>query len=116
MSARPLERLPTIRAKLGSTIVVAVGVTIVLSYFLIGFALRNSPRDTEAVMALKAARQAVLGRLQPIPEGTMLVRRSADGSVTIEGSNLQVLPPTFDDGAPHWGVVGANVYASVPNP
>jgi signal transduction histidine kinase len=116
MSARPLERLPTIRAKLGSTIVVAVGVTIVLSYFLIGFALRNSPRDTEAVMALKAARQAVLGRLQPIPEGTMVVRRSADGSVTIEGSNLQVLPPTFDDGAPHWGVVGANVYASVPNP
>jgi signal transduction histidine kinase len=116
MSARPLERLPTIRAKLGSTIVVAVGVTIVLSYFLIGFALRNSPRDTEAVTALKAARQAVLGRLQPIPEGTMVVRRSADGTVTIEGSNLQVLPPTFDDGAPHWGVVGANVYASVPNP
>ncbi len=116
MSARPLERLPTIRAKLGSTIVVAVGVTIVLSYFLIGFALRNSPRDTEAVTALKTARQAALGRLEPIPDGTMVVRRSADGTVTVEGSNLQVLPPTFRDGAPHWGVVGANVYASIPDP
>ena len=63
MSARPFEKLPTIRAKLGSTIVVAVAVTIVLSYFLIGFALRNSPRDTEAVAALKTARQAALGRL-----------------------------------------------------
>jgi signal transduction histidine kinase len=116
MSSQPLERLPTIRAKLGSTIVVAVGVTIVLSYFLIGFALRNSPRDTEAVVALKTARRAATGRLEPIPEGVMVVRRSAEGAVTIEGSNLEVLPPTFDDGAPHWGVLGANVYASIPDP
>ena len=114
--SRPLERLPTIRAKLGSTIVVAVAVTIVLSYFLIGFALRNSPRDTEAVSAMRTARQAIVGRLPSIPEGTMLVRRSADGSVTIEGTSLDVLPPAFVDGAPHWGVVGANVYASIPHP
>ena len=39
MSARPLEKLPTIRGKLGSTIVVAVGITIFISYALIGFAL-----------------------------------------------------------------------------
>ncbi len=32
MSSRPLERLPTIRAKLGSTIVFAVTVTILLSF------------------------------------------------------------------------------------
>ncbi len=115
MSARPFEKLPTIRAKLGSTIVVAVAVTIVLSYFLIGFALRNSPRDTEAVAALKTARQAALGRLQPVPEGTMVVRRSADGTVTVEGSDLEVLPRPFDDGQSHWGVIGANVYASVPD-
>ena len=116
MSARPLERLPTIRAKLGSTIVIAVAVTIVLSYFLIGFALRNSPRDTEAVDALRTARQAVVGRLPQIPAGTMIVRRTADGTVTIEGTSLDVLPPDFVDGAPHWGVVGANVYASIPHP
>jgi len=116
VSARPLERLPTIRAKLGSTIVVAVAVTIVLSYFLIGFALRNSPRDTEAVDAMRTARQAVVGRLPEIPAGTMIVRRTVDGTVTIEGASLGVLPPVFDDGAPHWGVVGANVYASIPHP
>jgi signal transduction histidine kinase len=116
VSTRPLERLPTIRAKLGSTIVVAVAVTIVLSYFLIGFALRNSPRDTEAVDALRTARQAVVGRLPQIPAGTMIVRRTPDGTVTIEGASLDVLPPVFDDGAPHWGVVGANVYASIPHP
>ena len=52
VSARPLEKLPTIRGKLGSTIVVAVGITIFISYALIGFALRNSPRDSEAIDAL----------------------------------------------------------------
>ena len=116
MSSRPLERLPTIRAKLGSTIVIAVAVTIVLSYALIGFALRNSPRDAEAVAALKAARQAALGRLDPIPEGTMVVRRTLDGTVTIQGTSLEVLPPSFDDGAPHWGVVSVYVYGSIPHP
>jgi signal transduction histidine kinase len=116
VSARPFERLPTIRAKLGSTIVVAVAVTIVLSYFLIGFALRNSPRDTETVDALRIARQAAAGRLPEIPPGTMIVRRMPDGSVTIEGASLEVLPPAFADGTPHWGVVGANVYVSVPDP
>ncbi len=116
MSARPLERLPTIRAKLGSTIVVAVAVTIVLSYVLIGFALRNTPLDTEAVAALRTARLAIAGRLPSVPEGTMLVRRFADGAVTIEGTSLDVLPPEFTDGAPHWGVVTVHVYASVPHP
>jgi signal transduction histidine kinase len=116
VSARPLERLPTIRAKLGSTIVVGVAVTIVLSYFLIGYALRNSPRDTEAVDALRIARQAAVGRLPEVPAGTMIVKRGLDGSVSIEGTQLDVLPPAFEDGAPHWGVVGANVYASIPDP
>jgi signal transduction histidine kinase len=116
VSARPLEKLPTIRAKLGSTIVVGVFVAIVLSYFLIGYALRNSPRDSEAVDAMRYARQDIVGRLPEIPQGTMIVRRGFDGTVTIEGTQLDVLPPQFDDGAPHWGVVGANVYASIPDP
>ena len=44
---------------------------------------------------------------RPHPAGTMIVRRSADGDLTIEGANLGVLPPVFDDGVPHWGVVGS---------
>ena len=63
VSARPLEKLPTIRGKLGSTIVVAVGITIVISYALIGFALRNSPRDSEAIDALALARQVASGEV-----------------------------------------------------
>ena len=32
----------------------------------------------------------------------------------MQGENLGVLPPVFEDGVPHWGVVGKNVYATVP--
>jgi signal transduction histidine kinase len=37
---RPLEKLPTIRAKLGSAIVFAVGMTLLLVYLFLGFALQ----------------------------------------------------------------------------
>ncbi len=63
MSSRPLGRLPTIRGKLGATIVIAVAITIVISYALIGFALRESPRDSEAIRALTLARQLASGEL-----------------------------------------------------
>ena len=46
------------------------------------------------------------------PTGTMIVRRSATGELTVSGENLGILPPIFEDGVPHWGVVGRNVYAS----
>ncbi|MBI3648565.1 MAG: HAMP domain-containing protein [Actinobacteria bacterium] len=112
MSSRPLERLPTIRAKLGSTIVFAVVVTILLSYVLIAFQLRNTPRASEAIDTLAAARRVIQGR--PIPENMMVVTRAPDGTVTIRGNDLGVLPPKYTDGVPHWGVVGANSYAVVP--
>jgi signal transduction histidine kinase len=114
VSARPLERLPTIRAKLGSTIVFAVTVTILLSYVLIAFQLRSTPRDSEAVDTLAAARSAIQGKLDPIPDGMMVVTRAPDGTLTVQGADLNVLPPTYTDGVPHWGVVGANAYAVVP--
>lgn len=38
---RPLDRLPTIRSKLGAVIVFAVGVTILLMYFAIGLTFRH---------------------------------------------------------------------------
>ncbi|MGH2526434.1 MAG: hypothetical protein ACRDG2_06775, partial [Actinomycetota bacterium] len=52
---RPFEKLPTIRAKLGSVIVFAVGLTVALVYFLLGFALRNSFRDADLVELLRLA-------------------------------------------------------------
>ena len=47
MAMRPLDRLPSIRAKLGSVIVFAVAVTILILYIAMGFALRRSERDRE---------------------------------------------------------------------
>ena len=47
MAMRPLDRLPSIRAKLGSVIVFAVAVTILILYVAMGFALRSSERDRE---------------------------------------------------------------------
>jgi len=114
VSARPLEKLPTIRGKLGSTIVVAVGITIAISYGLIAFALRNSPKDSEAIDAISLARKVVNGDVSSPPAGTMIVRRTSTGEVSVEGENLGVLPPDFDDGTPHWGVIGKNVYAFLP--
>jgi signal transduction histidine kinase len=114
MAMRPLEKLPSIRAKLGSAIVLAVAMTLLISYLLIGFYLRDTPKASEALDALKVANQAASGQLESIPPDTAIVRRSADGVVTIEGSSYSVNPPVFTDEIPHWGVVGHITYASVP--
>jgi signal transduction histidine kinase len=114
VSSRPLERLPTIRGKLGATIVVAVAITILISYALIGFALRNSPRDSEAIDALALARQIAAGEVADPPADTMVVRRTVSGEVTVEGVNLGVLPPDTPGRVPRWGVIGNNVWASIP--
>jgi len=114
VAMRPLEKLPSIRAKLGSVIVLAVGMTLLISYLLIGFYLRDSPKDSEAIDTLRLANQAATGQLESIPSDTAIVRRSVTGGVTIEGKGFSVLPPEFEDGIPHWGVVGHITYASVP--
>ena len=62
MATRPFDRLTSIRAKLGSTVVIAVGLALLISYLLIAFALRNSPRDSEAIDALSLARKAATGQ------------------------------------------------------
>src|SRR6478736_3078430 len=111
---RPLEKLPTIRAKLGSVIVFAVAVTLIVSYVPIAFYLRNSPRDTEEIAALGLAGRAALGPLDHIPGNTMIVTRDPDGNVTVQGADLHLQVPTFDDGVPHWGVTGRITYAAVP--
>ncbi len=113
MSTR-LERLPTIRAKLGSTIVFAVAMTILISYVAIGFVLRDTPRDSEAIEALATARGYARGRLDSAPAGTMIVVRTSSGSETTEGAAFNVTTPTFRDRLPHWGVVKRYVYAFLP--
>jgi signal transduction histidine kinase len=114
VSTRPLQKLPTIRGKLGATIVVAVAITLLISYVLIGFALRNSPRDSEAIDALAMARKLATGAVTTPPANVMVIRVSSDGVTTMEGAQLGVLPPTFTDGVPHWGVVAKDVYAFLP--
>jgi signal transduction histidine kinase len=56
VAMRPLDRLPSIRAKLGSVIVFAVAVTILIMYVAVGFALRRSERDRQFVRVLGEAR------------------------------------------------------------
>lgn len=111
---RPLEKLPSIRAKLGFVIVLAVAMTLLISYAVIGYALRDSPRDSEAIDALAVAREVAAGRIIDPPSGTAFVRRSASGDVSIVGTSFTVLPPEFNDGVPHWGIIGHITYASVP--
>ncbi len=114
MAMRPLEKLPTIRAKLGSVIVLAVAVTLLVSYLIIGFALRNSPKDTEAVRLLAIARTFVTDPDANVPGGTMIVLRSSTGTEAVLGVDLGVDPPVSEDGVPHWGVIGRVSWASVP--
>ena len=65
---RPLDRLPTIRAKLGSVIVFAVAVTILIMYIAVGFALRQSERDRELRQLLGEAQG--VAALSFTPAGT----------------------------------------------
>ena len=61
---RPLDRLPSIRAKLGLVIVFAVGMTVLLVYLLLGYALRNTSHDTERLQLLHTARLGSCDRPQ----------------------------------------------------
>lgn len=109
---RPLDRLPTIRAKLGSTIVFAVGMTIVLVYFLLGFALRNSSRGADLIELLRVADRSAGGTLEKVPEGvTVLLLR--DGRFFWYGTK-GTPPPKFDDGRVHLGVANGIEFAAVP--
>jgi signal transduction histidine kinase len=62
MAMRPLDRLPSIRAKLGAVIVFAVAVTIFIMYIALGFTLRKFERDQQFSEELgKAQGVAALG-------------------------------------------------------
>lgn len=112
---RPLERLPTIRAKLGSTIVFAVAMTLALVFLLLGYALRTTPRADERLdllrLASTAAARVAAGR--PVPETgeAVLVHVAVPGgSVGVLGAEV----PGFRDGRIHAGTSGNVDYAAVP--
>ncbi|MGH2719183.1 MAG: sensor histidine kinase [Actinomycetota bacterium] len=57
LDRQPLERLPTIKAKLGTITVFAVAVTVVCLYVLVGYALRDSESEVAFRQSLSAARE-----------------------------------------------------------
>ena len=112
MSTRPLERLPTIRGKLGSTIVFAVGMTVVLIFLMLGYALRGSARDSDRLQLLTAARRAAGGPTQLPPSGVTIARVTSAG-VPI-GAPAPMTLPSDPDLMTHIGQSGSYEYAVVP--
>jgi signal transduction histidine kinase len=108
---RPLEKLPTIRAKLGSVIVFAVGITVVLVYFLLALALGSSFRDADLVELLRIAQTRSTEADSELPRGVSLARLE-DGAFEWIGDELGG-PPRFAGGV-HVGVIDGIEYAAVP--
>jgi signal transduction histidine kinase len=85
----PLENLPTIRAKLGSTIIFAVGVTLLLVYVILGVAGVLAIRDSlwqlalagaaAAAIALAMARWLARGMTQPLRDMARAAHRMEMG-------------------------------------
>lgn len=87
---RPLDKLPTIRAKLGSTIVFAVGMTLLFVYVILGFGFRVfAIREhwlqilvaggVAAATALLLARWLARGMTQPLRDMAQAARRMETG-------------------------------------
>lgn len=110
MSSRPLERLPTIRAKLGSTIIFAVGMTVLLIFALLGYALRESPRDSDRLRLIAAARRTADGSLSQPPSAISILRTQPGEAPTVAGQRL----PALSDGLVRVGIAGGLEYAVVP--
>jgi signal transduction histidine kinase len=111
VAMRPLEKLPTIRSKLGSVIVIAVGVTVILVFGMLAYALRDTQRDTQRLQLLRVARRAAAGEISNAP-GVTIVRVSREG-VVLEGTPPGPLP-YFTDGMVHVGRTPEFDYAVAP--
>jgi signal transduction histidine kinase len=110
---RPLDRLPSIRAKLGLVIVFAVGITVVLVYLLLGYALRNSTHDTEQLQLLETAKRAAASSLHRVPDDVTVLFLARNTGRFYWGHS-SVAPPRFLDGEAHQGTVSGIDYAAVP--
>jgi signal transduction histidine kinase len=113
VSSRPLERLPTIRAKLGSTIIFAVGMTVILIFLILGYALRKTSQDTDRLTLLRTARRAAAGTLTITP-GEISVRRTSPDGSSLTSQEDETPLPLFTDGMVHVGSTGDLEYAVVP--
>lgn len=111
MRTRPLEKLPTIRLKLGAVTVFAVGLTVALVYFLLALALRNSFRDADLVELLRVAQGKSAAIEVTAPEGTSLARLQDD--VFVWSGPRLTEPPRFEGGV-HVGVANGIEFAVVP--
>ncbi len=109
---RPLDRLPTIRAKLGSTIVFAVGITVVLIFLMLGYALRDTSQNADRLQLLSAARRYAAGSLGRVPEHVTVLTVGVDG--TISSGTTPAPLPRFRDGLVHVGSTAELQYAVVP--
>jgi signal transduction histidine kinase len=126
VSFRPLDRLPTIRSKLGSITVFAVAVTIISLYVLVGFALRDSARELAFRQSLKAAHDLAAQAFDAngTPSGDIQAATSRAGRFALvvgaQGGVLQTSMPrplTIGKalaGAVDSGVVSGVDYVGVP--
>ncbi len=112
MSSMPLEKLPTIKGKLGSVIVLSVGVTVVLIFLMLGYGLRGTSQDTDRLTLVRVARREAVGALETVPPGVSIVRTTIAGTI-LEGTPPAPLP-VFVDGMVHVGTTQELEYATVP--
>jgi len=110
---RPFEKLPTIRAKLGAVIVMAVALTVGLIFLMLGYALRDTGRDGERLQLFRVARRAAAGTLPATPAEMRIVRYAPDGTLLSDPSPWPLPPDTAPDGTyTDWGVrVGQTAHA-----
>ncbi|MFL5798561.1 MAG: sensor histidine kinase [Actinomycetota bacterium] len=106
---RFLERFPSIRAKLAFVIVFAVGMTVLLTYLLLGYALRGSERDAEQLRLIDAARLASTRPSYEPPGGVTILRLTPDGKW--RGTPPEGLPVIRDRGFHIGSTEGYNLVA-----
>jgi signal transduction histidine kinase len=112
VAMRPLEKLPTIRSKLGAVIVIAVGVTVVLIFVMLAYALRETGRAEERLALLRVARRAAANEITRAPHIT-IVRYTPEGALISEEAPPGPVP-LFEDGMVRIGATAEVEYAVAP--
>jgi signal transduction histidine kinase len=122
---RPLDRLPSIRAKLGSVIVFAVAVTIMIMYLTVGFALRTyeQTRESQALQGEAQTVAALAFTSAGVPSSNLgrVVDRVPNQTSVFDASGRPLVgsyqPPTLDRvlrGYTDFGLAKGHRYAGVP--
>ena len=106
--ARPFDRLPSIRAKLGAVIVFAVAVTIAIMYVTVGFALRQK-EESQQFVQLQAQTQSVAaaftnGGHLATQQVTRLLNQYQRRAVIVEATGTVLFAKQFTR-PPSWSLV-----------